>query len=1030
MATRPSSRARGIAFPPAARLPVYLTALVGRSREVGEVSGLLRASRLVSLVGAGGTGKTRLATAVAAEVQERQRGAVGWIDLAALSDPALVARHTAATLGLRERPDRAEAESLVELIGRSPALLVLDNCEHLVSACAILADALLRGCPSLRILATSRQALGIAGEKAWLVPPLALPAPGDGAVAESGAVQLFVQRASDALPTFALTDANADTVVRICRRLDGLPLAIELAAARVRLLPPEQLASRLDDVFGLLTTSSQVALPRHRTLRTLIDWSYDLLSPVERLLFERLAVFAGGFTLDAAESVVGCDGLEAGEVLDLLAALVDRSLVTMREWHGEARYVLLETVRQYALERLSRSSGEGDARDEVERLHQRHARHFVDFAEHAAVQLHRPAQLEWLERMEAEHDNLRTALAWSVAAGEADLALRLCVGMRDFWRLRGHPSEGVRWIERALQLPSGPDFLRVRALAGAAVLDRMHGEYLRLRERLAEGEALARRIGDRAALAEVLMHLGTGLRDRQELDAARERLDEAILLWRELRDPKGLTLALGVRASISLARQETAHARALRLEAVEISRRTGDQEDEARSLLGLGEVARMEGDLDGARAYYERSLALFRALGDQWHAAAIRHNLGWVAAESGQLRAAYEHFSECVAAFRGAGNPFGLTLCLFGFARLLHENGDSGTAAVAMAVAAEETARIGVFPAAAADVACCERTRAAVEGALDAETLARAREEGTRLELAEGIAWAQEKLGTALPGRPAPEAGAPPEPAALAIAPCCPPERACSGPLDLRVRALGPLQILLGERPLEGDAFGSSKPRELLLLLLCHPGGCTREQVGLAFWPESSAAQVKNSFHVTLHRLRKALEHPEWIVASGDRYQVDPGLCVDFDAATFEAEVRAALRDGGAGRDAGERLAAALALYRGDFLEGEVVGDWHQEIRDRLLRLYVEALLARGGLLMDAERFAEAAEALRSVLARDPLHEEACRRLMTCHARTGERVQALRLYENLSVLLRDELGTGPDEETIELYERLQRADAP
>jgi predicted ATPase len=284
-------------------------------------------------------------------------------------------------------------------------LLVLDNCEHLVGACSFLVDRLLRGCPALRIVVTSRQALGVAGEKAWLVPPLSLPSP-DEAAADADAVQLFVQRAQDVVPTFALTQANAASVVHICRRLDGLPLAIELAAARVKLLPPEQLAARLDSTLNLLSSNSQLTLPRHRTLRALIDWSHALLSPEERRLLARLAVFAGGFTLEAAEHVTGDAALPGDQVLDLLAGLVDKSLVSTREWFGEARFSLLETVRQYAGEKL-REAGEVDA------LRARHAAYFVELAELAEPQILGGSRgTAWMTRLEQEHGNLRAVLEW------------------------------------------------------------------------------------------------------------------------------------------------------------------------------------------------------------------------------------------------------------------------------------------------------------------------------------------------------------------------------------------------------------------------------------------------------------------------------------------------------------------------------------------------------------------------------------------------------------------------------------------
>jgi len=1019
MSTR-ATRETAISFTSTALPPAYLTPLIARGQDVSAVVSMLSASRMVSLVGPGGIGKTRLAAAVATEHHGRYRGAVAWVDLVGISDAHLVGCHVAATFGLPQHPNRKTFELLIQYIGKSSVLLVLDNCEHVVGPASQLADALLRGCPALRVVVTSRQALGVTGEKAWPVPPLSVPDPRDVMIAESGAVQLFVQRARDVVPSFALTAANADAIVRICRRLDGLPLAIELAAARVRLLTPEQIAGRLDSVFSMLTSSSHTTLPRHRTLRALIDWSYDLLTAEERLLFERLSLFIGGFTLDAAERVAAGGALHAQDVLDVLAALVDKSLVSMREWHGEARYSLLETVRQYAYDCLLKTP-----EAEQDELRRRHARYFAEVAEHAALELHRPTQSEWLARLEAEHENLRAALSWSVANADAELALRLCLALRDYWRVRGHISEGAHWNRLALKLPAAAPELRARVLVWAAVLARMNGDYTGFRALVTEGGKLAREIGDRVALAGALTQLGVDLRDRRELDLARETLDEAIALWRELGDAWGLSAALGTRSAIAMSVGNGALARALRQEAVDVSHAAGDPEAEARALIGLGEIARREGDYESARAFYERCLAIFREFGDVWHMGALHQNLGWVAVETGAIAEALELFREGAAFFKITGNTHGVGLCLAGMARVLHESGDPEAAAVAFACACHNSRTDNVEPV-PADAASWERTRERIAHAIDAKALARANAIGEAMKPAEGIVWAEKKLESVFPRerdartRVVPASEQPPQPAEP------PRSSAAIAGADLRVRALGPLQILLGDTPLEGDAFGSSKPREMLLLLLCEPDGLTRDQVGLAFWPESSAAQVKNNFHVTLHRLRKAIEHPDWIVMAGDRYRLDPVLRVDFDAARFEGEVKAALKDANkvAKRD---RLAAALELYRGDFLDGEVVGDWHLDVRDRMHRLFIDASLARGELLMAEERHADAAVVYRTLLGREPMHEEACRQLMSCYAQKGERVQAIRLYETLTVLLRDEHGTTPEAATTRLYEQLQRA---
>lgn len=318
---------------PDIRLPLPLTSFIGREREIATVRGLLEQTRLLTLTGAGGSGKSRLALEVVRQVASEFPHGVGWVELAALSNPDLVPQQVAAALGLREEGGRSRIEALLEWLRDRSLLLVLDNCEHLVDACATLADTLLRGCPGLKVLATSREALAVAGERAWLVPPLSLPAAEPASArerAEAEAVQLFVERAQAVLPTFELTDANAAAVAEICRRLDGIPLALELAAARVKVLSPEQIRDRLGDAFRLLTSGGRTALPRHRTLRAAIDWSYDLLEEPKQLLLQRLSVFSGGFTIEAAEAVCAGGPIESWEVLDLLAQLVDRSLVVMR----------------------------------------------------------------------------------------------------------------------------------------------------------------------------------------------------------------------------------------------------------------------------------------------------------------------------------------------------------------------------------------------------------------------------------------------------------------------------------------------------------------------------------------------------------------------------------------------------------------------------------------------------------------------------------------------------------------------------
>jgi non-specific serine/threonine protein kinase len=417
---------------PPNNLPLELSSFVGRERELAEVERSLENTRLLTLTGSGGCGKTRLALAVAAELVGGLEDGVWLVELAPLADPSLVPQAVASTLGVREQPGRLLTETLSDYLRSKKMLLVLDNCEHLIEACATLVEALLRSCPELCVLATSREALGITGEVAWPVPSLSLPdvrrLPNIESLPQYESARLFVERAVAVKPAFALTEQNAASVAQICYRLDGIPLALELAAARTKVLSVEQIADRLDDCFGLLADGGRTALPRQRTLHATMDWSHELLSEEERALFRRLSVFAGGFTLEAAESVCAGEELERNEVLQLLSHLVDKSLVTAREVSGEARHHLLETVRQYGWEKLSESGETGLVRE-------RHAEYYLALAEEAEPELKAERQVAWLERFERDHDNLRAAMAWLLGRGESEEAARFGWAL-SFGRLR------------------------------------------------------------------------------------------------------------------------------------------------------------------------------------------------------------------------------------------------------------------------------------------------------------------------------------------------------------------------------------------------------------------------------------------------------------------------------------------------------------------------------------------------------------------------------------------------------------------
>jgi predicted ATPase/DNA-binding SARP family transcriptional activator len=623
-------------------LPVQWTSFIGREQEMEEVKRLLPTSPLLTLSGAGGCGKTRLALQIAADLLEAYSDGVWLVELAALSEPALVPQTVAAALGVPEQPGRPIPATLIEHLRSRSLLLLLDNCEHVLGACGDLVNALLRVCPKLRILATSRERLGLTGERVYLVPSLSLPAlassatAGDEVLAEalrSEAVRLFAERAVYSQPRFTLTAQNAAVVVQLCRRLDGIPLALELAAARVKALSVEQIAARLDDAFRLLTGGSRTALPRQQTLRALIDWSYDLLSEAEQALLLRLSVFAGGWTLEQAEAVCSECGMR-NEVLDLLTSLVDKSLVVYEEGGQQERYRLLETVRQYARERLPEA---GDAKG----LWHRHMAFFLQWVEAGLGQLE---EVERFDRLETEHDNLRAALAWSLSAEDgAETGLRLATALLPFWLHRGLNREGREWLTRALARSGDvPVARRAPALDAAGRAACNQGDYAAARSLHEESLTLLRELGDKREFAFALYRLGfTIFCQGDEYDQAAALWEQSLAIYRELRYRPGI----------------------------------------ADSLQALGHVARSQGDYAAARSYYEEGLVMYRELENKGQLAHVLHNLGHVDRSEGKHGVAHAHYAESLTLFREQRHESALAYPLEGFAGLAAAEGKPRRAA-------------------------------------------------------------------------------------------------------------------------------------------------------------------------------------------------------------------------------------------------------------------------------------------------------------------------------------------------------------
>jgi predicted ATPase/class 3 adenylate cyclase len=594
-------------------LPQQVTSFIGRESELVEVTKLLGTARLVTLVGAGGIGKTRLSLEVAAGVMNDYPDGVWFVELAPLADPRLVPQAVASVVGVAEDARCPVAEALAKFVVDRQLLLVLDNCEHLVRACVALADLLLRSGPKLRILTSSREPLRVAAESTYSVPALAVPDPTRnialGALTQYEAVRLFVDRAVARLPTFRLSEQNAEAVVEICRHLDGIPLAIELASARVRALSVKNIAARLNDRFRLLTSGDRTALPRQQTLRALIDWSYDLLTPGERILLRRLAVFAGGWTLEAAE-VVGAGGeIHRTDVLDILASLVEKSLVGTGADGG--RYSLLETVRQYAQERLN-ESGDGDA------TRTRHLEFYLDIAEGVKAGLNGPDQRTWLLRLDLERENLLAAHAWCNSAERGgELGLKLVHGLQPYLLRRGALELGQRAIAEALLRPGAEvhNLVRCKALFAGGWQSYYMGRYKDASAYLEESLSIAREISDKPMVAIVLQPLGMAALGEGDPARARRHLEEALVLARENGNKRQIAAALNALAQLTRLEGNLEQAEPLYANVLALARELGDRESIAFALLNLAMASIGRRCADSARQLLLEALAIADDIG-------------------------------------------------------------------------------------------------------------------------------------------------------------------------------------------------------------------------------------------------------------------------------------------------------------------------------------------------------------------------------------------------------------------------------
>jgi len=690
-------------FPPLKTLDVYshnlptqLTSFIGRDHEISEITKLITEHRVLTLTGSGGTGKTRLSLQVAAELLEKFDHGIWFVELAPLADPDLIPQTILSAIGINEQAGKTPIEILKEYLREKKSMIVLDNCEHLIEASAKVMNTLLNAAPNLKVMASSREALGVKGELSYPVPSLSLPDPKHLPVLEQlsryEAVRLFIDRALLVAPHFVVDKDNAPFIAQICYRLDGIPLAIELAAARIKMMSVEQISARLDDRFRLLTGGARTALPRQQTLRALIDWSYDILTENERLLLCQLSVFAGGWTLEAVEEVCAGDSIESYAVLDLLTQLVNKSLVIVMEHSqsGETRYRMLETIRQYAREKLREAGQEALIRNH-------HLDFFLAFVEEIDQTLRGAEQESGLGLLDRELDNLRAALAWSAECNNVEAELCLASALSRYWRVRSYFSEGRGWLEDALaKSETASASARAKALMGAGSLANYQADYARARLLLEESLALHRELNDKQGTALCLNLLSHGKMMTGDFAGAQASLEESFAIFRDLDDTRGMGYSLYFLGSMllgsgdmaaarpvleeSLTRLKEAgdtwwvgntliqlgwginrqgeHARALQLfdEALEISAQFGDTRGTARALMYIAEAKFSQGEYEAARAKYIEGLKFFHEIGDKWWGTVCIEGLAYIAAHQNNARhvarllGAAEHMHELLGA--------------------------------------------------------------------------------------------------------------------------------------------------------------------------------------------------------------------------------------------------------------------------------------------------------------------------------------------------------------------------------------------
>jgi predicted ATPase/Tfp pilus assembly protein PilF len=622
-------------------LPTQLTNFIGREKEMRHARDLLKDNRLLTIAGAGGAGKTRFSLQIAADLIDEFENGVWLIELAALSDPFLLPESFLDSLGIREEPGKTPEQTLTDYLKGKEILIILDNCEHLIEACAVMAESLLLKCPKLKIIATSREALVCAGEQAYRIPPLAHPdlncndTPEQLAQYES--VRLFIERALAVNPKFRVTNDNAPALAEICSRLDGIPLAIELAAARTKILSVEKIYERLDDRFNLLTGGKRTALPRQQTLRALIDWSYDLLTEEEKILWGRLSVFSGGWTLEAAEEVCEDEVTGKNKIVDLLSQLTEKSIVIYDE--SKERYKMLESMKQYGIEKLSDKNG----------MFLRHLNYYLELSENAEPELNGNDPKLWLDILEADHSNFISAIDWSTNNENTEKGALVAAALGGFWSTKGHYSTGIRLNENIIQSPGAIDkSVKGKLLSSIGVFKFSQGDYEQAKKYSKESLAIRREIGDNSGIAVSIENLGKATALQGDSGQGRKYFEESLAIRKEIGDNNGIADSLHSLGTLSANQGDYEQAKKYYEESLIIKQEIGDKNGIAGTLNNLGSLSSYQGEYEQAMKYFEKSLAIRKEIGDKNGIADTMFNLGTIAIHQGDYEQAKKYLEENV----------------------------------------------------------------------------------------------------------------------------------------------------------------------------------------------------------------------------------------------------------------------------------------------------------------------------------------------------------------------------------------------